>query len=88
MSLPRTSKYDARTSEYKNDYIKQNYDRINLILPKGTKEHVSAYCKEHGFRSVNDFIGEAIQTAISLQLAKAEDGSIFYLNENNVPLQK
>ena len=88
MGLPRTSRYDARTSEYKNEYIKEKYDRINLTLPKGSKEQVAIYCKEHGFRSVNDFIGEAIQTAISFQMSKAEDGSIFYPDKNNVPLQK
>lgn len=29
-------KFDS--TKYKNDYTKQNYDRLTIALPKGTKE--------------------------------------------------
>ena len=34
-----------------NDFIKENYDRVSLTLPKGTKERI----KEAGY-TVNSFI--------------------------------
>lgn len=38
-----------------NEYIKQNYDRVSVTLPKGTKERI----KETG-ESLNSFINNAI----------------------------
>lgn len=69
----------AATNAYKNGYIKENYDRVNLTLPKGKKAEVDEYQKAHGFRSVNDFIAAAIQEAMEYQMTKAADGHIFYL---------
>ena len=42
-----------------NKYMKENYDRINLTLPKGSKENVKAHAEAQG-ESVNGFIGRAI----------------------------
>ena len=78
MGRARTSEYDARSNAYKNEFIKQNYDRVNLTLPKGQKEEIEKYRSEHGFRSVNDFIAAAIQEAIDYKMTKTEDGKIFY----------
>ena len=43
-----------------NKYMKENYDRINLTLPKGTKEIIQAHAAADNKR-VNAWIGEAIE---------------------------
>lgn len=42
-----------------NKYVKENYDRINVNMPKGKKETVQAHATRHGL-SVNAFINTAI----------------------------
>lgn len=42
-----------------NKYVKANYDRINVTLPKGQKEVVQAHASIRG-ESVNGFINRAI----------------------------
>ncbi len=42
-----------------NKYMSQNYDRINLTVPKGKKDTIKAHAESHG-QSVNSFINEAI----------------------------
>ena len=42
-----------------NKYMKKAYDRVNLTLPKGKKDVVSAHATEHG-ESLNGFISRAI----------------------------
>lgn len=46
-----------------NKYVKANYDRINVTLPKGQKEIIKAHAETRG-RSVNSFIVEAISEKI------------------------
>lgn len=43
----------------KNKWNTQNYDRVNLTLPKGRKEVVQAHAQAHN-ESVNGFINRAI----------------------------
>lgn len=46
-----------------NKYITNNYDRINLTVPKGRKETIQAHAAAQG-ESVNGFIGRAIEEAM------------------------
>lgn len=50
---------DFNASKYRNDFIKQNYDRVNLTLPKGKKEQIKAAATAAGM-SLNEFINAAI----------------------------
>lgn len=45
---------------YKNKFISENYDRVNLTVPKGMKEKITEHAKNHS-ESVNGFINRAIQ---------------------------
>lgn len=49
----------AGKTEYKNNWQKENVDRINLIVPKGQKGTIKAHAEAHG-ESVNGFINRAI----------------------------
>lgn len=44
-----------------NKYIKNNYDRINLIIPKGKKDEYKAKAKAKGYTSLNQYIIDCIE---------------------------
>lgn len=46
-----------------NKWIANNYDRINLTVPKGDKEVLQAHAQEQG-ESLNKFINRAISEQI------------------------
>ena len=47
-----------------NKYMKNNYDRINLVMPKGKKEVIQVHAAQQG-ESVNAYINRAIDKAMS-----------------------
>lgn len=56
----RTKKKTAADQfKRQNDYIKNNYDRYSLTMPKGKKEMIIAAAKAAGV-STNEFINMAI----------------------------
>ena len=46
-----------------NKYVKTNYDRINVTMPKGRKDIIKAHAENKG-ESVNGFINRAIEEAM------------------------
>lgn len=46
-----------------NKYVKNNYDRINVTFPKGTKERIQAAAEAAG-ESVNGYIKTAVDRRI------------------------
>ena len=46
-----------------NKYMKDNYDRVNLTLPKGQKDRIKAHAESRG-ESVNAFINRAISETL------------------------
>lgn len=46
-----------------NKYVKANYDRINVTVPKGSKAIIQAHAEAHS-ESVNGFIKRAIDETI------------------------
>ena len=44
-------------------YVKENYDRIGITLPKGRKDEIKAFAEAHN-ESVNAFIVRAIGEAM------------------------
>lgn len=49
----------AGKTEYKNQWQKENVDRVNLTIPKGRKAEIKAHAEAHG-KSLNGYINEAI----------------------------
>lgn len=46
-----------------NKYMKSNYDRVNLVMPKGKKDVIQAHATQQG-ESVNAYINRAIDEAM------------------------
>ena len=46
-------------SEYRNGWIAEKLDRINLTVPKGRKDIIKAHAEAHS-ESVNGFVNRAI----------------------------
>ena len=55
----RTSGGEFNQFEYQNNYIKEKYDRISLIVPKGRKEEIKKRAAVEG-KSVNEYINGLI----------------------------
>ncbi|MBM6851073.1 Arc family DNA-binding protein [Oscillibacter valericigenes] len=53
----------ASKSEYRNGWIAEKLDRINLTVPKGKKDAIKAHAEAQG-ESVNGFINRAIDEAM------------------------
>lgn len=47
-------------TDYKNKHIKENYDRISLVLPKGQKSLLKGFCEKMGI-SLNEYVKLLIQ---------------------------
>lgn len=55
---------DKKVAErYANDYIRDKYDRVNLTLPKGTKEKIQAAARVND-ESVNALILRLLQAEL------------------------
>ncbi len=48
-----------RSIKYKNEFIANTYDRVNLTIPKGTKEQIQEYARKQGL-SLNGYINKLI----------------------------
>lgn len=50
--------------EYQNNYKREKYDKIEVIVPKGEKERIKTAAKEAGL-SVSAFIYKAVQETMN-----------------------
>lgn len=62
-------KISAAQQKAVNKYVKENYDRINVNMPKGRKEAVKAHAEAQG-ESLNAFINRAILETMERDAAK------------------
>lgn len=63
MNMEDKKKVSAAQQKAVNKYVKENYDRINVNMPKGRKEAVKAHAEARG-ESLNAFINRAILEAM------------------------
>lgn len=59
-------------TKYKNDFNKENYDRIEFTIPKGRKNELRQFAKSKG-RSVSEVIVEALESYYNINLSKYGD---------------
>ena len=64
----------AGRTDYKNQWQKENMDRISLALPKGRKDQIKAHAQKCG-ESVNGFISRAITETIERDDAQEIPGA-------------
>ena len=50
-------------------YVKNNYDRMDVTVPKGRKDVIKSHAAEHG-ESVNAFINRAINETMERDQSK------------------
>lgn len=63
----------AGSSEYRNKWISEKLDRVNLTMPKGQKETVKAHAEAQD-ESLNAFINRAIIETIQRDTAAVRGG--------------
>lgn len=54
---------------YKNEFNREKYDRISLIVPKGAKDDIKRAALACGV-SVNQFITDALRIAYNLNVGQ------------------
>lgn len=54
-------------------YVKNNYDRLELSVPKGEKEEIQQAAKQVG-QSVNAYVYEAVKRRMEQEQATADPG--------------
>ena len=59
LRLEGTPLAENKKSDYRNKWIADKLDRVNLTMPKGQKETVKAHAEARG-ESVNAFINRAV----------------------------
>ena len=52
-------------------YVKNNYDRLELSVPKGEKEEIQQAAKQAG-QSVNAYVNEAVKRRMEQEQTTAE----------------
>ena len=62
---------ENKKSEYRNAWIAEKLDRVNLTMPKGQKDTVKAHAEAQG-ESLNAFINRAINETMSRDNATTE----------------
>ena len=62
---------ENKKSEYRNAWIAEKLDRVNLTMPKGHKETVKDHAEAQG-ESLNAFINRAISETMERDNAAAE----------------
>ena len=65
-------KISAAQQKAVNKYVKENYDRINVNMPKGHKDTVKAHAEAQG-ESLNAFINRAITETMERDTATTAD---------------
>ena len=58
--------------KYQNDFNKQKYDRVSLMLKKGQKEIIKTHAERFDGGSVNAFIQRAITETMERDNAKPD----------------
>ena len=62
--MPEETKVSKAQQKAVHKYVKNNYDRMDVTVPKGRKDIIKTHAANHG-ESVNAFINRAIDETMS-----------------------
>ncbi len=51
---------EFNATQYKNDFNKKNYDRLNIQVPKGHKAAIEEHWRKRGYKSLNTYVNDLI----------------------------
>lgn len=51
----------SQNTKYKNEWAKENLERIPVSVKKGEKEKITEHYKRKGYKSMNDYINALIK---------------------------
>ena len=74
-------------TDYKNQFSKEHYDRLNLVLPKGQKELLKKQCDEMEM-SVNEYIRLLIQDDMKNGTSKLKEKMSGFTEEEYKTMDK
>ena len=69
--------------KYDNEYAKNNYDRCIFNVPKGHKAEITAFYKEAGYSSMNNYVTTLIQNDMDIahkELEKLDTDEKYIVN--------
>ena len=66
--------------EYHNNFNRKNYDRVNIMVPKGRREVWKSFAAGHGM-SVNALVNQAVESKIESE----NQNQIFTESESKNP---
>ena len=58
MARPRKEEFNQ--IKYQNEYIKSNYDRVGIVMPKGRKDVIKEKAMAAG-QSMSEYVNQAIE---------------------------
>lgn len=58
----------AKNTTYRNEYSKEHYDRLNLLLPKGAKKVIQNAAKEKG-KNISAYVVNILEQSEGLDLS-------------------
>lgn len=65
---------DFNATKYKNEFIRESYDRVSINFPKGKKAIIETHWRERGYKSLNAYVNDLINRDMGL-LPEAEDSN-------------
>lgn len=74
-------------TKYKNEYNRNNYDRINLVVPKGQKDILKKQCDDMGM-SINEYIKLLIQDDMKTGSSRLKDKMTGFTEEQYIMMDK
>lgn len=64
--------------DYRNQYTKDNYDRISVTVPKGTRERIKALLDTSRKETINSIINDLLQGwIVQRELDQDNEGPFF-----------
>jgi uncharacterized protein (DUF1778 family) len=69
IDIMATEAAKARNTAYKNKWISENKERVNLVVERGRKTELQAHAEAHN-ESLNGFITRAIDNQVERDIAE------------------